>query len=173
MAVERGKRKAINKFYKMGRPLITSGEKAGQRDTERITARIQVVPEAMDQYHEKKLNGFTLEEIEAVRKTGNPVYVRNQEGVVTAKIEVGTDLDQWTVEELDEVIAAVKADGGPVLDESPLDRYDLERLGLQNAQRPQQIIVQMPQAEEQEKRKPGRPRKDAVGDAASGSEASD
>ena len=136
--VLRGKRLAANKFYKMARPLIASGDKAGQRDTERITARIQVIPDVTDSYGTKLLTGFTVDEIKQVIETGERIWCENGEGVVTAEIKVGSGDDEWTLTELREVLDMVGEDG-PVMRESPMNAKDMEEATMKQALAPKKV----------------------------------
>jgi hypothetical protein len=107
-----------------------------------------------------------LSEIKEVVETAEAKYCRNREGMITARIEVGPNDNQWSLKELKEIVAAIEEDGGPLLTASPLDRYDLERLGLQANLAPKQTVNMAtgePVAEKETPKKRGRPKKDVSG----------
>lgn len=127
--VERKGEKARNTFVKKARPVIVDGERAGQRDSERVTAFVQVIPDgAFGAFGERKLNGFTLAEIEEVLASGGRKQITNEEGRVTAWVEVGDQDHQFTKDELQQIVDAVRADG-VMISPSPMDQADLERAG--------------------------------------------
>lgn len=114
--------------------MITSGEKAGQHDQERITAQIQVIPsDDFNQYGDRKVAGFTLTEIARIVETGvgqtiliNP---EDPDSAIVARIAVGDGIDQFTLPELRQII---KEMGGTVLSTpSPLDDKDRLRVKLE------------------------------------------
>lgn len=148
--LQRKKRAASNTWFKLGRPKITSGEKAGQRDQERITASIQVIPDDFDKYGDRKVTGFTLAEIAHCRETGegktlllNP---EDPDSPIVARISVGEGIDQFTKVELGQILEGM---GGAVLSTpSPLDDKDRMRLKLERDLEP--------------KDKGGRPKKNVV-----------
>lgn len=169
--VQRGQKKARNKFYKLEQPLIASGAHAGRRDSPRITARVQVIPDgAFNMFGERKLTGFTLDEIKDVADGGAPKYITDDEDRQLAKLELGPGIDQWTKDELYEIVDTVRKEGGVFLTASRMDRFDLERERLSQGQQP--IIVQAPAVEQapQEKPKPrrGRPPKNVDVETVSG-----
>lgn len=141
---------AANSWYKLGRPIITSGDKAGQRDTERIVFNLKVIPEdAFTMFGDRKVTGFTLDEIKAVYNGGPPQYLYGEEvdDILLAKLEMGPGMDQVTKEELGQVIEAVTKTG--ILNTpSPLDPADRMRLNLEQQMAP--------------KNKGGRPKKNAI-----------
>lgn len=127
--VERKSEKAANVWFKQGRPVIADGERAGQRDTERITATVQIIPDdAFDDFGNRKLNGFTLDELKKCHETGEPLIIRNSDGAVTARVVIGNDDFSFTKKELKQIITEVEKTGVQLL-KSPMDRSDLERLG--------------------------------------------
>lgn len=149
--LQRKKGKASNTWYKLGRPLITSGESAGQRDQERITARIQVIPEeSFDSFNERKVTGFTLSEIAEVIETGVAKVLRlnpeDPESTIIARIIPGGGMDEFTRPELQQII---EAHGGKVLSSpSPMDDKDRMRIKLEKdlepkskGGRPKKIVV--------------------------------
>lgn len=131
--LKRKEGKAANEWVKIERPIITSGEKAGQRDSERITARVLVIGEtAFTPFGERKLNGFTLDELKGCLESGEDLIIKNPEGTVTARVSVGQNIDQFSRSELKEIIEAVD-ESGILLVESPVDQADLERMGRTQA----------------------------------------
>jgi hypothetical protein len=131
--LQRKARAAANTWYKLGRPLITSGDRAGQHDQERITAQIQVIEDDLGPYGERKVTGFTLAEIAKCAATGQGQTIllnpEDPDSVIVARISVGTGIDQFTVDELHEVIRGM---GGVVLSTpSPLDDKDRLRIKLE------------------------------------------
>lgn len=149
--LQRKKGKASNTWYKLGRPMITSGESAGQRDQERITASLQVIPEeSFGAFDERKVTGFTLSEIAEVVETGSSKVLRlnpeDPDSTIIARIVVGSGLDEFTLPELREILTEM---GGVVLSSpSPLDDKDRMRIKLQKdlepkskGGRPKKIVV--------------------------------
>lgn len=139
-------RKASNTWYRLGRPKITSGEMAGQRDQERIVVSIQIVPEdSFDEYGDRKVTGFTLKEIAEMVETGTGKTILSNpedqmEGLVLAQISIGDGMDQVTLTELRQILDAM---GGTVLSTpSPLDTKDRERLRAEKDPEPKVIVVQ-------------------------------
>lgn len=159
--VERKGEKAANTFVKKARPIITKGPKQGQRASERITAFVQVIPDAaFNIYGRRKLNGFTLAEIEEVIETGRRKEVKDEEGRITAWLDVG-DLDhQFTKEELREIVTMVKGTG-VIVTASPMDPNDLERMGRSQAVEEARDALKSAPA----RNRPGRPRKVDRGDS--------
>lgn len=171
--VMRGSRKARNKFYKLGRPMITSGDKKGQRDSERIVAQIRIIPNATDMFGRRKLTGFTVDEIRQVADGGGPLTVEDDEnkGRVLASLSCGPGLEQWTKEELYEIVDTVTKEGGPLLLPSRMDQKDLERLRLTQ---PQEVRVTLeqpvsePVEDEEPPKRRGRPPKNVAEPIAEG-----
>lgn len=133
--LQRKKKAARNTWYKLYRPLIETGELAGQRDTQRIGARVQVIPEeSFNEYGDKKTNGFTLSEIRQVIKTGKTAYNRLEEdmdgdsSVYSAKLAMGDGDDEFTKEELKEIVETMEKEGGVYTKPSPMDAQDYARL---------------------------------------------
>ena len=125
-------RKASNTWYRLGRPMIESGEQAGQRDQERSVVSIQIVPEGvLNEYGDRKVTGFTLSEIAEMVETGTGMTIWSNpedqiEGLALAKIEVGDGMYQVTITELKQILAET---GGNVLSTpSPLDEKDRARI---------------------------------------------
>ncbi len=125
-------RKASNTWYRLGRPMIESGEQAGQRDQERSVVSIQIVPEGvLNEYGDRKVTGFTLSEIAKMVETGTGMTIWSNpedqiEGLALAKIEVGDGMYQVTITELKQILAEM---GGNVLSApSPLDEKDRARI---------------------------------------------
>lgn len=152
--IGRGKRKARNKFYKINSPLITSGHMAGRRDSPRITARLQIIPDtAFDQFNDRKLTGFTLAELQTVADGGEPVILTDNDDRVMAKLSLGPALDQWTKAELCEILDTVRESGGVFLTASRQDTSDLQREKLSQGQQP--IVVNLsPEAVAPKTRRP-------------------
>lgn len=127
--VQRKSEKAANTWFKIAQPLITKGEKAGQRDTPRITVTVQVIPDtAFDGFGHRKLTGFTLAELEKCYKTGEPLQIKDREDRILARVEIGGEYNQLTKEELKQIIDETKR-SGLLLSASPMDQIDLERTG--------------------------------------------
>ena len=125
-------RRASNTWYRLGRPLIPSGEMAGQHDQERIVVSIQIVPEgSFDEYGDRKVTGFMLSEITEMVETGKgkTLYGNvddNTESVAFARISIGDGMNQVTITELKQILEAM---GGKILSTpSPMDNKDLARL---------------------------------------------
>ena len=145
--LQRKEKKSSNTWYKLARPMITSGEDAGKRDSERITFSLQVIPDgAFTLFGERKITGFTVEEIRKVYETGEPMYLMAEEveDTVLAKLEIGPREDQVTKDELKQVLDAV-AKSGILLSPSPLDKEDRLRIAQEketviNIQLPESII---------------------------------
>ena len=143
--LERKKRKASNTWYRLGRPMITSGEMAGQRDQERIVVSIQIVPEgSFDEYGDRKVTGFMLSEIVEMVETGKgkTLYGNvddNTESVVFASISIGDGMNQVTITELKQILEAM---GGKVLSTpSPMDTKDRERRRLEKDPEVKVVVV--------------------------------
>ena len=149
--LQRKKRKAANTWYKLGRPLIASGEKAGQWDQERITASIQVIPEEdFNEYGDRKVTGFTLSEIADAIKTGKSNILRlnpeDQDSAIVARMVVGSGLDEFTAVELQQILDEA---GGTVISKpSPMDDKDRMREKMKRDMepkskggRPKKIVV--------------------------------
>lgn len=149
--LQRKRGKASNTWYKLGRPLITSGETAGQRDQERIMATIQVIPEEIfGPFGERKVTGFTLSEIAEVVETGVAKILRlnpeDPDSTIVARIVPGAGLDEFTRPELQRILTEM---GGTVLSSpSPMDDKDRMRIKLERdlepkskGGRPKKIVV--------------------------------
>jgi len=161
--VKRGERTARNKWVKNAAPLVD-----GKRLAPRATARIQVIPEgAFNVYGDRKIAGITLSELKEVVKTAHPWTYKDRDGRVIASITVGEGDDQWTLEELREIVATVEAEG-VILLESPMGVEDIELANRKKLRVIAPEVVAAPigkatiEEEQPVKRKPGRPRKDAA-----------
>lgn len=133
--VYRKEQKAANVWYKLGRPIIKDGERAGQRDSERITATLQVIPDtAFDGFGNRLLNGFTLDELRDAAENKKDLVIRNREGNPTALVRIGDDDFSFSVRELKQIIKAVEESGVQVL-ESPMNQDDLEYHGRRKARK--------------------------------------
>lgn len=143
--LERKKRKASNVWYRLGRPMIESGEAAGTRDQERMVVSIQIVPEgSFDEYGDRKVTGFTLSEIAEMVETGKgKILLSNPEegieGIVLAQISVGDGMHQVSITELKQILTEA---GGKVLSTpSPLDAKDRERMRAQKDPEVKIVVV--------------------------------
>ena len=142
----RKERKASNTWYRLGRPMITSGEQAGQRDQERIVVSIQIVPEGnADEYGDRKVTGFTLSEIAEMVETGKGKTLYGNpddatESVAFTEISIGSGMYQVTITELKQILAEM---GGNVLSTpSPLDEKDRARIRGDKAPEVKVVVVQ-------------------------------
>lgn len=149
--LQRKSGKASNTWYKLGRPLITSGDAAGQRDQERITASIQVIPEEIfGPFDVRKVTGFTLSEIAEIVETGASKVLKlnpeDPDSTIIARIVPGPGMDEFTLPELRQIL---EAHGGTVLSSpSPMDDKDRMRIKLQKdlepknkGGRPKKVVV--------------------------------
>ena len=139
-------RKASNTWYRLGRPMITSGEQAGQRDQERIVVSIQIVPEdVFNQYGDRKVTGFTLSEIAEMVETGEGKTLWSNpedqvEGIVLAKIEIGAGMYQVSLTELKQILSESR---GKILSTpSPVDEKDRARMREQKDPEVKVVVVQ-------------------------------
>ncbi|HDY65169.1 MAG TPA: hypothetical protein ENH84_02905, partial [Phycisphaerae bacterium] len=144
--LERKKRRSSNTWYRLGRPMITSGEQAGQRDQERIVVSIQIVPEdVFNQYGDRKVSGFTLSEIAEMVETGvgKTIWSNPEDqvtGIVLAKIEIGDGMYQVSLTELKQILSE---SGGKILSTpSPVDDKDRARMRGENDQEVKVVVVQ-------------------------------
>jgi len=132
--LQRKKRAAKNTWFKLFSPLITTGERQGQRDYER-KVEIRVIPEAsFNIYGDKKTNGFTLSELKHLIKTGGPLENHNQDDMdsdvssVSARVVMGTGDGEFSKDELQQIVTTMEKEGGPWSPQSPMDAQDVERM---------------------------------------------
>lgn len=163
--VIRGERKSRNKWVKNESPMVQTDEGTMQRLPPRATAKIQVIPDsAFNEYGDRKITGFTLDEIRRARDTGEPVILRDRRKRKIAELKVGAQVDEWTKAELDEIVKAIEKEG-VLMTASPMGPDEREAAVMQQVLSgvagEQNKAREEPEEEEPAAKKRGRPRKDA------------
>lgn len=162
----RGKRNAMNKWIKIETPI---SKRTGRRTAPMTTARFQIIPEGcLNRFGERKITGIMLSELKTVAQSGQPFIYKDRDGRETVRVETGPGETQWSREELEHIIATVEAEGGVLLNESPMGVADVT---LVNQKAVTEMISRMavavtqPQVSFEEEEKPkrrGRPPKNAA-----------